>query len=109
MLAVRRFRIATAGVAGRRDYRVRGAYYPVAGVAWVEVLPHGPVAIIGARTRKIRVVFARMPGMLSCKGKVRMATRSGVFLEEFTGMGGTFFSAKDSGTPATSGISSTEG
>jgi hypothetical protein len=78
---------------------VRGAYYPVAGVAWVEVFPHGPVAIIGARMRKIGVVFATMPGMLSYKKEVRMVTRSGVFLEEIIGMGGTFLCASEWGTP----------
>ena len=66
MLAVRRFRIATAGVAGRRDYRVRGAYYPVAGVAWVEVLPHGPVAIIGARMRKLQRLAVMLHHPASC-------------------------------------------
>ncbi len=99
MLTVSRFRIATAGVAGWRNYRVRGAYYPVAGVAWVEVLPHGPVAIIGARMRKLGVVFAEMPGMLSYRKVVRMVTCSGVFLEEIISMGGTFLCAREAGTP----------
>jgi hypothetical protein len=49
--------------------------------------------------RKIGVVFAGMPGMLGYKDKVRMSIRSGVFLEEITGTGGTFLCARESGAP----------
>jgi hypothetical protein len=55
--------------------------------------------MMGARMRKIGVVFAGMPGMLSYKKEVRMVTRSGVFLEEIIGMGGTFLCASEWGTP----------
>jgi hypothetical protein len=67
------------------------------------------VAAIVARMRKMGVVFAGMPGMLGYKDEVQTATLSGAVFGGDYRHGRDVFCAKESGTPPTSGISSTEG